>query len=276
MARLVSAKLVERLGQQVVVDNRGGAGGTIGGEVVAKSAPDGYTIMVAGAAIATSVSLYEKVAFDPLRDLRAVTLLAHEPSILAVHPSLPVKSVQELIALAEKAPGKINYAGSPGSTLQLGRELLKTMTHINLVHVPYKGTGPAVIAAIAGEAPVIMAPVLSVRQHVNSGRLRGLAATSISRIGVLPDLPTVAESGVTGFEAGQWYGVLVPAGTPDRIVTRLNKEFVTIMRSAEMSGRLLSEGSIPVGSTPEEFARFFKEDIAKWARVIKLSGVKAE
>jgi len=195
VARLVATPLSESLGQQVVVDSRGGASGIIGTEMAAKSAPDGYTMVLTSTNLAAGVSLYRKLPFDLQKDFSPVILLAKTPSILAVHPSLPVKTVQELIALAKSAPGKINYAGGVGTTLQLNAELFKSMAKIDLVHVPYNGTGPAVIGALSGEAPVILAPTLALLPHVKSGRLRALAITSIQRSAAVPDLPTVAESG---------------------------------------------------------------------------------
>ena len=274
MARIVAARVGERMGQQLVIENRGAAGGTLGTARAAKAAPDGYTILLTAANIAAAVSLFDKLAFDPLKDFAAVTLLAKTPSILAVHPSLPVKSVKELVALAKSHPGKINYAGGVGSLLHLDVEYFKSVAGINLVQVPYNGSGPSMIGVLSGEASVVMAPTTLVLPHTPSGRLRSLAITSLQRVPALSDLPTVAESGLAGFNTHQWYGILVPAGTPDAIVSRLNTEFVRVMQMPEVTGRMLSEASIPLGSTAEELATYFRDEIAKWAKVVKLSGAR--
>jgi tripartite-type tricarboxylate transporter receptor subunit TctC len=275
MARQVAPKVSERLGQQLVVENRGAAGGTVGTGVAAKAAPDGYTIVLTAANIAAAVSLFDKLTFDPLKDFVAVTLLAKTPSILAVHPSLPVKSVTELIALAKSQPGKINYAGGVGSLLHLDVEYFKTIAKVDLVQVPYNGSGPSMIGVLSGEASVVMAPTTLVLPHVQTGRLRALAITSDRRFPSLPDLPTVAESGLPGFNTHQWYGILVPAATPNAIVNRLNSEFVKVMHMPEVTSRLISEASIPIGSSPQEFAAYFKDEIAKWVKVVKYSGARS-
>lgn len=277
MARLIAPRLSDKLGQQVVIDNRGGAGGNIGSELAARAAPDGYTLLMGAAALAINVSLYGKLTFDPLKDFTAVTLLAKTPNILAVHPSLPVKSVKELIALAKAAPEQINYAsGGSGTTPHLTMELFKTMAKVNLVHVPYKSAGPALIALLSGEVSLMPASPLLVMPHVKSGKLRALAITSITRSPALPELPTVAESGLSGFEVAQWYGILAPAGTPDTVVARLNSELVKIMQTPAVNEWLLREGSLPVGNTPQEFAAYLKEEVAKWAKVVKFSGARVD
>jgi tripartite-type tricarboxylate transporter receptor subunit TctC len=193
-----------------------------------------------------------------------------------IHPSLPVKSVKELLALAKASPGKINYAGAVGSTLHFDAELFKTMAKINMVQIPYNGTGPAVIGALSGEAPVIIAPTLAVLPHAKSGRLRALAITSSQRSDVIPEVPTVAESGVPGYDAAQWYGILAPAGTADAVVARLNAECLKIVRGPDFTARLVRDASIPLGSTPQEFGAFLKSEVEKWARVIKSSGARIE
>ncbi len=277
LARLIAPKLTERLGQQVVVDNRGGAGGNIGTELAARAAPDGYTMVMGAAALAINVSLYDKLLFDPVRDFAAVSLLAATPNIVAVHPSLQVKSVRELITLAKATAGGINYASAGnGTTSHLAAELLKSMAKINLVHVPYKGTTPALIAIVSGEVPLMLAPALTVLPHVNSGKLRSLAITSRNRSAALPDLRTVAESGLPGYEASQWYGVLVPTGTPQEIVNLLNREIAGIMHMAEVSERLAREGSIPLGGTPQQFAAYLRDEIVKWSKVVKISGARVD
>jgi tripartite-type tricarboxylate transporter receptor subunit TctC len=276
MARLVAPMLGERLSQQVFVDNRGGAGGTIGTTMVARAPADGYTVLLAASNFAWSVSLFENLSYDALKDFAAVTLLAQTPSILAVNPALPVKSVGELIALAKARPGKINYAGGVGTSMQTDTELLKATAGIDLAQIPYRGTAPAVLAALSGEASVIMAPTMSLLPHVRDGKLRALAISSDRRMPSLPDLPTVAEAGVAGFETYQWYGVFVPSRTPPDIVARLNRELVAIMRTPEVTMRLAGEALIPVGNTNAEFARFFSDQIGKWAKVLKPVGAPPE
>jgi len=275
MARTIQPRLVAMLGQQVVIDNRPGAGGNIGADVAAKSSANGYTLFMGTANFSMAVSLFGKLPFDPVRDFTAVSLLAKSPSILAVNPALPAKSVQELIALAKGAPGKINYASDGGGPLQLFVELMKTMAKIDLTNIPYNSTGPAVLAVISGEASVVMAPAPAVIPHARSGRLRALAASSAQRLDAMRDLPTIAESGVPGFEANQWYGILVPAGTPAAIVAELNRHCVKIMQMAEIKERLANDASIAIGSTPREFAQFLQDDIAKWAVAAKYSGAHA-
>jgi len=275
MARLLQPRLVDILGQQVVIDNRPGASGNVGADVAAKATPNGYTLFMATANLTMAVSVFSKLPFDPVKDFAAVSLLAKAPSILAVNPALPAKSVKELIALAKASPGKINYASDGGGPLQLGVELLKTMAGINLTNIPYNSTGPAAIAVMGGEASVIMAPAPAVIPHAKSGRLRALAITSAQRLEVVQELPTVAESGVPGFEANQWYGILVPAGTPAAIVMELNRHCVRIMAMPDLKARLAGDASIAVGSTPGEFSQFLKDDIAKWAIAAKYSGARA-
>jgi tripartite-type tricarboxylate transporter receptor subunit TctC len=275
MARLIAPALSERLGQQVFVDNRGGAGGTIGTTMVARAPADGYTVLLAASNFAWSVSLFEDLNYDALRDFAAVTLLARTPSILAVNPALPVKTVGDLIALAKGKPGKINYAGGVGTSMQTDTELLKAKAGIDLAQIPYRGTGPAVLATMSGEASVVMAPTMSLLPHVKNG-LRALAISSERRIPSLPDLPTISESGVPGFETYQWYGVFVPRRTPPDIVVRLNRELVEIIRAPDIMTRLADQALMPVGSTHEEFTRFFDDEIAKWAKVLKPSGSPPE
>jgi tripartite-type tricarboxylate transporter receptor subunit TctC len=272
MARLVAPMLGERLGQQVFVDNRGGAGGTIGTTMVARAPADGYTVLLAASNFAWSVSLFENLNYDALKDFAAVTLLAQTPSILAVNPALPVKSVDELIALARSMPGKINYAGGVGTSMQTDTELLKATTGIDLAQIPYRGTAPGVLATLSGEASVIIAPTMSLLPHVKDGKLRALAISSDRRIASLPDLPTIAEAGVPGFETYQWYGVFVPSRTPPDIVARLNRELVAIMRTPEVTTRVAGQALMPVADTPEQFGKFFSEEIAKWAKVLKPVG----
>jgi tripartite-type tricarboxylate transporter receptor subunit TctC len=276
VARLIAPMLSERLGQQVFVDNRGGAGGTIGAAIVAKAPPDGYTVQLAASNLAWSVSLFESLNYDALKDFVAVTLLAKTPSILAVNPALPVQSVKELIALAKREPGMINYAGGIGTSMQTDTELFKAMAGVDLAQIPYRGTAPAVLATLSGEASVIIAPTMPVLPHIKEGKLRALAISTDQRIASLPDLPTVAEAGVPGFDTYQWYGVFVPSRTPREVVVRLNRELVEIMHRPEVAARLANEALMPVGDTPEEFTTFFRSEIAKWAKVLKPVGAPPE
>jgi tripartite-type tricarboxylate transporter receptor subunit TctC len=269
VARLVAQALGERLGQQVFVDNRSGAGGTIGTAIAAKAPPDGHTLYLAAANLAWGVSLFENLSFDPLRDFSEVALLAKTPSILAVHPSLPAKSVKALIDAAKANPGKINYAGGTGTSMQTDMELFKAMAGIDLAQIPYRGTAPAVLAILSGEVSVIIAPTTSVLPHIRSGALRALAVSSGQRISTLADLPTVTESGVPGFETYQWYGIFVPRRTPAEIVTRLNQALAEIMTAPNITTILASQALAPAPDRPEEFAAFFREQIAKWAAVLK-------
>lgn len=273
-SRLIGPRLGDRLGQQVVVENRGGAGGTIGAAIAAKAAPDGYTIVLGTSNIAAGVSLFDKLPFDPLKDFATVSLLVKTPSILAVHPSLPVKSVKDLIALARAHPGKLNYAGGIGSLLHLDAEYFKAMAKVDIVQVPYNGSGPSMIGILSGETSVVISPTLLVLPHARSGRLRALGITSAERFPTLPELPTIAESGVPGFETHQWYGILVPVGTPEAIVSRLNAELVKVIQAPDLKARPTSEASIPVGSTPAQFGAYFRNEIEKWKKVIKYSGAR--
>ena len=276
-ARMMATKLSESLGQRVVIDNRAGAAGNIGSELAARAAPDGYTLLLAAAQFATNVSLYSKIGFDPVKDFTAVTLLAKSPLIVVVHPSLPVRSIKDLIALAKSAPEKINYgSGGAGSGSHLATELFKTMAKVEMIHVPYKGGNAQNIAVLTGEVPITMGAPLSILPHVTSGRVKALAVTSLQRAAALADVPTVAEGGLPGFEGGQWYGVAVPAGTPNAVVARLHRELVLIVRLPEISERLVRDIVIPMGSTPDEFVNFVKNEIAKIAAIIKASKARVD
>lgn len=275
--RLISQKLSEALGRQFVVDNRPGANGMIGSELAAKSAKDGYTLMVNGANFVTTASLYSKVTYDPVRDFAPVSLVALAPNVLVVHPSLPVKSVKELIALAKARPGQVNFAGSgSGSTPHLAAELFNTMADVRMIHIPYRGTGPAIVGLMSGEASVMFMPTTNAVPLVKGGRLRALAVTSRERVPAMPELPTVSESGLKGYESSQWYGILAPAGTPVNILDLLNAHVVKIMQALDMKQRLTGDGLIAVGSTREQFAAHIKSEITKWAKVIKQSGAKVD
>jgi tripartite-type tricarboxylate transporter receptor subunit TctC len=275
--RLIGQKLTEALGKQFVVDNRPGANGMIGSELAAKAPRDGYTLMVNGANFVTTPSLYKKVTYDPIREFDPVSLVALAPNVLVVHPSLPVKSVRELATLARARPGQVNFAGSgSGSTPHLAAELFNTLANVKMVHVPYRGTGPAIAGLMSGEASVMFMPTTNAVPLVKSGRLRALAVTSAKRLTALPELATVAESGLKGYESSQWYGVLAPAGTPADILNMLNTHIAKIMQTPEMRQRMTDSGSVAVGSTREAFAAHLREEFAKWARVIKQSGAQVD
>jgi len=275
--RLISQKLSDQLGKQFVVDNRPGANGMIGSELAAKAAKDGYTLMVNGANFVTTASLYSKVTYDPVRDFDPVSLIALAPNVLVVHPSLPVKSVKELVALAKARPGQVNFAGSgSGSTPHLAAELFNTLAAVTMVHVPYRGTGPAIVGLMSGEASVMFMPTTNAVPLVRSGRLRALAVTTRERVPAMPGLPTVAESGLTGYESSQWYGVLAPAGSPPDVLGLLNSHIAKIMHAPEMRRRLTEDGLVAVGSSRDQFAVHIKSEFSKWAKVIKQSGARVD
>jgi tripartite-type tricarboxylate transporter receptor subunit TctC len=277
MGRLISQKLAEALGRQFVVDNRPGANGMIGSELAAKSAKDGYTLMVNGANFVTTPSLYSKVSYDPLRDFDPISLVALAPNVLVVHPSLPVKSVKELVALARARPGQVNFAGSgSGSTPHLAAELFNTLANVRMIHVPYRGTGPAIVGLMSGEASVMFMPTTNAVPQLKAGRLRGLAVTTRERVPAVPELPTVAESGLKDYESSQWYGVLAPAGAPADILNLLNSHIAKVMQAPDMKQRMASEGLVAVGSSREQFAAHIRTELAKWAKVIKQSGAKVD
>ena len=278
MARVLAQKLTERLGQQVIVDNRGGAGGTIGMELAAKAPPDGYTLMMSTSITHTvGVSLYSKLPYNVLTDFAPITMAASVPLLVVVNPSVPARSVKELIALAKARPGQLNYA-SPGNGTSghLAAEMFKSMAGVDVVHVPYKGGGPAVMDLIGGQVQMLILSAVATLPHVKSGKLRALALTSLTRSPDLPNIPTVSESGLPGYEVVLWYGVFAPAKTPKAIVTRLNQDVVRIMQSPEIGARLASEGGRPVGNTPEQFQEIIKADVAKWAKIVKDAGIKVE
>ena len=277
-ARLVSAPLGGVLGQQVVVENRGGAGGIVGTEIAARAAPDGYTLTVGSAGThGVNQSLYPKLPYNVLRDFQPVARLADAPSILAVHPSLPVKSVKELIALARAKPGQVNYASAgSGTSTHLAAVLFEHLGHIKMVHVPFKGGGPAIVALLAGEVPVTFGTAASVSPQTKAGRLRALAVTSGKRSAVLPDLPTVAESGLPGYEMLNWLGLFAPAGTPRAIVDRLSAESLRIVGTPEVVARFHAQGAEPSPLASDAFAAFVRTEIEKWAKVVAATGMSAE
>jgi tripartite-type tricarboxylate transporter receptor subunit TctC len=277
IVRPLSQYMSESLKQQVIVDNRGGASGNIGMELGAKSPPDGHTIVFAlTAQLAVNPALYKKLPYDPIKDFEPITLLATGPYILVVHPSLPVKSVNELIALARAKPGQITYASSGnGSGGHLANELLNSMAHIKMLHIPYKGGGPALVDVIAGNAQVLFATWLSSRPHIESGRIRALAVSTSKRLtGV--NLPTIAEAALPGYDAGVWYAFVAPAGTPKEIVSKLNAEILRAAANPEFKALLQRSAIEPVGSTPEELGKFIKAELVKWARVVKEANVHVD
>jgi tripartite-type tricarboxylate transporter receptor subunit TctC len=275
--RLIGQRLADTLGRPFVIDNRPGANGMIGSELTAKAPKDGYTLMVNGANFVTTPSLYGKVTYDPIRDFDAVSLISIAPNVLVVHPSLPAKSVKELMALARARPGEVNFAGSgSGSTPHLAAELFNTLANVKMVHVPYRGTGPAIVGIMSGEASVMFMPTTNAVPLVRAGRLRALAVTSRERVAALPELPTVSESGLKGYESSQWYGMMAPAGTPADVLNLLATHIAKIMRGEDMKKRMADGGSVAVGSTREAFAAHIRDEFAKWAKVIKQSGAKVD
>jgi len=278
IARAIAQKLAERIAQQVVVDNRPGAGGNIGTDIVAKSAPDGYTMLMGSAGpLAINASLFGKMPFDPIKDLAPVTLAASTPNVLVVHPSLRVATVKELIALAKARPGEINFASSGhGTPAHLAGELFNSMAGVKMVHVPYKGAAPALADLLGGQVQLMFSTMPPALPHVKDGKLRALAVTSAKRSPAAPDLPTLDEIALPGFEANTWHGVVVPAGTPATIVARLNREIVAILHLPDVVERFSSQGAEALGSTPEEFAAYIRSETLKWAKVVRDSGAKAE
>ena len=277
MGRILAQKLTERLGKQVIIDNRGGANGMIGSTIVAKSPNDGYTLLVNGANFVTTPSLYRKVTYDPFKDFAPISLAAMAPNVLVVHPSLPATSVNGLIALARAHPNDVNYASSAsGSTPHLAAELFKALTGIQMVHVPYRGTGPAITGLLSGEVGVMFMPAIAAVPYVKSGRLRALGVTTLERLPALPDLPTVAESGLKGYQSSQWYGVLAPAGTDAGVLNTLNSNLMKIMQDPQMKQRMTNNGSLAVGSTRDAFAKHLRSEFDKWAKVIERSGARVD
>jgi len=277
IARIVAPRLSERLGQQIVIDNRPGAGTMIGGEVVAKAPPDGYTLLMCVSTLATNPIIYRKVPYNALTDFAPVTLVLAAPNILVVHPSLPVKTVKELIWFAQARPGQLNFASAgAGTGPHLAMELFMSMSGTRMVHIPYKGSAPAMIDLVSGQVTTMTATMLTGLPHVRTGRLRALGITGLARIAAAQDVPTIAEAGVPGYEAVQWYGLVAPAQTPKDIVMRLNREMTAILQSNDVKERFASDGGDTVPTTPEEFARYIRNETEKWARVAKTAGIKPE
>lgn len=278
IARALGQKLSEFWSQPVVIENRPGAGGNIAAEAAAKSPPDGYTWLLGNNSIlATNQSLYKKLAFDPVADFAPVALVAIQPNILVVNPAVPATSVAELIALAKARPGQLNYASSgSGAAAHLAGELFKTMAGVQMVHVPYKGAQPALTDVIAGQAQLMFATSASVIPYIKAGRLRALAVTTSKRSAAVPDLPTVSEAGVPGFEAITWHGVVVPRATPRALVERLNADIVKALQARDLRERLESLGAELAPGSPQDFADYIAREIPKWAKVVKDSGARAE
>ncbi|MBI4204150.1 MAG: tripartite tricarboxylate transporter substrate binding protein [Betaproteobacteria bacterium] len=275
LTRLITPRLTERLGQTVVVDNRPGAGSIIGNDVVAKSTPDGYTLLMGISTLAILPSMHKKLPYDAMRDLAPVTQAISAPNILVVHPSLPVKTVKELIAFAQKRPGELNYASAgPGTNPHLSMELFLSMTKIKMVHIPYRGLGPAMVDLIAGQVVAATSTMLAGLPHIRSGRLRALGLTGTKRNNALPGLPTVAEAGVPGYEAVQWYGLFAPAKTPREIIGKLHGAMTGVLHSPAVKEKFAADGAEPVGNTPEEFARFMRSETDKWAKVVRAAGLE--
>lgn len=272
LARIVGQKLTERLGQPFLVENRAGGGGHIGAELVARAQPNGYTLLVAGVPHAIGMTLYRKLPYDMAKDLAPITQMATFPSLIVVHPSLPVKSIRELLALAKARPGELNFGANPGSPNHLSIELLNTMAKVKMVFIGYKGAAPAVTDVVAGQIQLVSAGFPSVLGHVQAGRLRPIAVTSTSRSALLPNVPTVSESGVPGYDVTSWYGIFGPLGTPPAIITKLNGEITTVLKAPDVSERIASLGAQPAPTTPDEFGRIVRDEIRRWAQVVKASG----
>ena len=277
VARLIAGELSKRLGQQFVVDNRGGGGGVLAVELTVRAPANGYTLLLVSSAFGTNPSLRKNLPYDPLNDLAPITLASNAPNILVVNNALPVKSVKDLIALAKAKPGELNYGSSgTGGSTHLAGELFDLMAGTRMIHVPYKGAAPALIEVMAGQIQLSFASMPSVMGHVRAGKLRGIAVTSLKRSALVPDLPTISESGLTGFETGAWQGIMAPRATPPAIIQKLHREIVTIVHLPEVRKQYALEGGEPIGNTPEEFAKWLRAEIAKWAKVVKAANIKVE
>jgi tripartite-type tricarboxylate transporter receptor subunit TctC len=277
VARILGQKLSEQLGQQFVVENRAGAGTVIGNDAVAKSAPDGYTLLMGLSTLAINPSMYAKLPYDALRDFAPISQSVSACNILILHPSVPAKTVVELIALARAKPGSLTFGSAGmGTNPHLSGELFKSLARIDMVHVPFKGSGQSIISQLAGEIAANFPSVPTAMPYIKAGRLRGLGVTTLKRVEVLPDVPSIAEAGLPGYEATQWFGLLAPAGTPRPVIDRLYQESSRAVRSADMKERMTAEGLEVVGSTPEEFASYIRAETEKWTQVIKAAGIKPQ
>ena len=277
VARILAPELSKRLGQQVVIDNRPGAGTMIGIEVAAKSPADGYTVLMGLSTLAINSALYKKVPYDPQHDFAPITQAVSSASIIVVHPSVPVKTLKELIAFSRARPGQLNYASAgTGTYPHMTMELFLSMAKLKMVHIPYKGTAPAMIDMLAGQVSTMAATVLTGMPHIRSGRLRPLGITSLARSSVAPEIPTVAEAGLPGYESVQWYGMLAPAKTPREIVNRLYTETSAILKQPEIRTRFANDGADTVASSPDEFTRYIQSELVKWAKVARDAGIQAD
>ena len=277
VGRLVAGKLGEGLGQQVVVDNRGGAGGTIGSDITAKAPPDGYTLLVNNISLAVNQTLFPKLPYDTLRDLAPISLIGRQANLLVVHASLQAKSVKELVDLARAKPGEVSYgSGGVGTASHLATEMLKLMTRTDMVHVPYKGLGPALTDLVGGRIQLIISTTASALPQIKSGKLRPLAVTTAQRTPFYPDLPTMSEAGIKGYEFSTWYGLLVPSRTPKNVIERLNAETRKALASPALKEQFGAQGLEAVSSTPQEFATYLRSEVEKWGKVVKASGATTE
>ena len=277
LGRILGQKLADQLGQPVVPENRPGAGGNVGTEYAAKTPPDGYSIVLTSPTLAISPSLYKKLNYDPVKDFTPISLVAQIPNVLLVHPSVPAKTLKELVQLAKANPGKLNFgSGGLGTSNHLGSEMLKSLAKINIVHVPYKGSNMAMLGMIGGEVDMVVIGIPPTLPQIQAGKVRALAVLSAERVPALPRVPTAKEAGIANYEVTTWYGLLVPAGTPRDIVGRLNGEWVKIAAMADARDRMQGAGFEPMSSTPEQFAEFIKTETVRWAKVIKDANVKVE
>ena len=277
IGRIIAQKLTEIWAHPVIVDNRPGAGSIVGTEIVAKAVPDGYTLQTVSMSHALNLALYRKLPYHPIRDFAHVILVARAPNVLVVHPSLPARTVKELIALAKSQPGKLNFSSSgTGGVSHLSAEVFRSAAGIDLVHVPYKGAGPAMTALLSNEVQVMMATTPVALAQVQAGRVRPLAVSSRQRSKLVPDLPTIAESGFPGFETDTWYGMLAPLHTPAVIVAKINADVGQLLRSRDVQGQFEQQGAEPAGGSPEEFRRFAEAELARWTKVIRVAGVEPQ
>lgn len=277
LARLLSPKLTASLGQSVIVENRPGAGGVVGADLVAKSAPDGHSMLLTTSAYVISAALYQKLPYNPVTGLVPVSMFAISPSIVVVHPSLPIRSIKELIAFAKANPGRLNYGSSgSGTPYHIATEMFKSMAGVTMEHVPYKGASPAVVAALSGEVALIFANIVSGLPHAKTGRLRALAVTTLKRSPISPDISTISEAGLPGYDFATWFGVLLPAGTPNHIVQRLNGEFMEGVNTPEIRNALLADGAEPLAMSPDNFTQIIKSDIQRFTKLAKQVGMTVD
>lgn len=277
MARIVAEKLGDKWGNAVIIDNRPGAGGNIAADVVAKSAPDGYTLLLSNVSIAIAPSFYRKLNYDPLNDLVPVTELAIAPHVMCINPALPINSVKDLIAIAKAKPGELMYSSAGlGQTDHMATQLFEQMAGIRMTHIPYRGGPPALQAVMSGEVALDFPGVAAALPFMTSGKIRCLAVSTMTRSSAVPDLPTLDEEGIEGYEHSLWNGIFAPSGTPPAIIAKLSADFAEVLRSPDVVKRLATLGIEPVGNSPEEFSRFFRAEVAKWAQVIKTTGITAD